>query len=62
MIITVSGKQQCISSKAHLQLCCPLLGESLVFIGEGQSVVFCQGAKVKVVLGVGAGRHVDVEL
>ena len=48
--------------EAHLQLFGPLLGECLVLIGEGESVVLGQGAQVEVVLGVGTGRHVDVEL
>ena len=46
----------------HLQLLCPLLGEGLVLRGEHQPIVLCQGAQVKVVLGVHAGQDVDVEL
>lgn len=45
---------------AHLQFLGPLVAQRLE--GEAQVVVVGQRAQVKVVLGIDAGRDVDVEL
>ena len=50
----------CVCVRAHLQLQGLLPAERLQ--GEAEAVGLGHGAQVEVVLGVDAGRHVDVEL
>lgn len=49
-----------VRSSAHLQFLCALVVQRLQW--EVEVVVVCQLAQIKVILGINAGRHVDVKL
>lgn len=55
-----TGARSGVSSSAHLQFLCTLVVQRLQW--EAEVVVICQLTQIKVILGVDAGRHVDVEL